>query len=180
MDYRYPIGRYHWDKEITEADRQKWIGEIAALPERLRAAVTGLTEEQLDTPYRKGGWTIRQVVHHLADSHMNSMTRFKLALTESNPTIRPYYEDRWAELADSRTLPVEPSLLLLTGLHHRWTMLLRSLSPEDYARTFYHPESEQTIRLDYNLGMYAWHGNHHLAHIVGLCQREGWDAEEAK
>jgi uncharacterized damage-inducible protein DinB len=174
MDHRYPIGRYHWDKEITEVDRQKWIAEIAALPERLQAAVTGLSDEQLDTPYRKGGWTIRQVVHHLADSHMNSLIRFKLALTENNPTIRPYYEDRWAELSDSRTLPVEPSLMLLTGLHSRWTTLLLSLSPDDYARTFYHPESEKSIRLDYNLGLYAWHGNHHLAHIVGLCEREGW------
>jgi len=174
MDHRYPIGHYHWQGEITEADRLKWIGEIAALPERLRAAVTGLSETQLDTPYRKGGWTIRQVVHHLADSHINSFTRFKLALTEDNPTIRPYYEDRWAELPDSRSLPVEPSLMLLTALHERWTMLLRSISPVDYARTFYHPESQKSIRLDYNVGLYAWHGNHHLAHIVGLCEREDW------
>jgi len=174
MDVRYPIGKFTWQGEISREQRERWIQDIAELPALLAAEVRGLSPEQLDTPYREGGWTIRQVVHHLADSHLNSFTRFKLALTEEHPTIRPYFEDRWAEGADARLLPPEVSLRLLDALHERWVFLLHSLSDEEYARDFYHPESMATIRLDYSVGNYAWHGGHHLAHIRSLKEREGW------
>lgn len=171
---KYPIGRCALPAEITEAVRAEWIAEIAALPGLLREAVRGLSREQLDTPYRDGGWTVRQVVHHLPDSHMNSFIRFKLALTEEKPTIKPYDEARWAELPDSQGAPVEPSLTLLEGLHARWIKLLEGISETDYARVFVHPESGREIRLDQNLGIYAWHGKHHLAHIAELAKRLGW------
>lgn len=174
MDLRYPIGTFEWQGEISREQRERWIRDIAELPALLAAEVRGLSDEQLDTPYREGGWTIRQVVHHLADSHMNSFIRFKLALTEDHPTIRPYFEDRWAEGADARLLPAEVSIRLLESLHERWAFLLRSLGEEDYARTFHHPESGAVIRLDYNVGVYSWHGRHHLAHIRGLKERKGW------
>lgn len=174
MDLRYPIGHFSYDGEIDEVQRATWIQEIEAFPALLKQAVQDLTESQLDTPYRDGGWTVRQVVHHLADSHMNSLTRFKLAMTEEIPTIRPYYEDRWAELEDSLHAPISLSLVLLDALHRRWGLLLKSLTESDYSRTFYHPESKQSIRLDYNLGLYVWHGKHHLAHITSLIDRMGW------
>lgn len=173
MDLRYPIGQFQHEGDITEGQRQQWIEDIAALPDGLRAEVAGLSDAQLDTPYREGGWSIRQVIHHLADSHMNSFIRFKLALTEDHPTIRPYYEDRWAELADSKE-PVEISLQVLEGLHQRWVILLQSIDEAQYSRTFYHPESKETIRLDTNLGIYSWHGRHHLAHITTLKDRMNW------
>jgi uncharacterized damage-inducible protein DinB len=173
-DLRYPIGHFSYTGEIPEEQRAAWIGEIRRLPADLREAVRGLSAEQLGTPYREGGWTVRQVVHHLADSHMNSLTRFKLTLTEENPTIKPYREAAWAELADAVTLPVETSLQLLDALHERWIVLLESLSAEDYQRTFFHPESGQTVKLDYNVGIYAWHGRHHVAHITSLRERMGW------
>ncbi|WP_420849533.1 YfiT family bacillithiol transferase [Paenibacillus montanisoli] len=172
--HRFPIGEFEWEGEISEGQRAAWIEDINALPALLRSAVSGLSEEQLDTPYRDGGWTVRQVVHHIADSHMNSFIRFKLSLTEDNPTIRPYYEDRWAELADTKSAPIELSLSLIEALHERWSRLLGSLSEKDYCRTFFHPESKRTFRLDYNLGVYAWHGKHHLAHITELAKRLGW------
>ena len=142
-------------------------------PKKLRAAVKGLSREQLATPYRDGGWTVQQVVHHLADSHMNAYTRFKLALTEDEPTIKPYNETRWAELSDSKTTPVETSLALMDGLHERWLNLLRGMAPADFARKLKHPE-RGTMTLDETLGMYAWHGRHHVAHITGLRDRKGW------
>jgi hypothetical protein len=173
-ELRYPIGMFEHEGEIAESQLQQWISGIQSMPERLRKAVAGLTEAQLDTPYREGGWTVRQVVHHLADSHMNSYIRFKLALTEEEPVIKPYYEDRWAELSDGLSAPIELSLSLLEGLHSRWTLLLRSLDAESLRRTFYHPESGKLIRLDWNVGNYAWHGDHHIAHIAGLRSRMGW------
>src|SRR6202040_4271264 len=140
MDPRYPIGKMEMPKEISAAKRQQAIESIAAAPKNLREAVRGLNDAQLDTPYRDGGWTVRQVVHHVPDSHINSYIRFKFALTEHEPTIKPYDESVWAELVDAKTAPVEPSLSLLDGLHHRWAVLLRSLSEEDVKRKFFHPE----------------------------------------
>ncbi|ANS75854.1 metal-dependent hydrolase [Paenibacillus yonginensis] len=173
MDERYPIGKFEWEGEISAEQRERWMEEIEELPAKLRAAVRDLTPEQLKLPYREGGWTLLQVVHHVADSHMNSLTRFKLALTEDTPTIRPYYEDRWAELADSLSEEIDVSLTLLEALHRRWVLLLRSMKEEDFARSFLHPESGTFSRLDYALGNYVWHGNHHLAHITELRDRLG-------
>lgn len=171
---RFPIGLFEHDGEVSESQLRQWMVDIELAPRRLREAVAGLSDEQLDTPYRPGGWTLRQVVHHVADSHMNSYTRFKLALTENEPTIRPYYEDRWAELSDGKSAPVELSLSLLDALHSRWMILLRDMQHEQFARAFVHPESGNTIRLDWNVGNYAWHGNHHIAHITSLRDRKGW------
>jgi hypothetical protein len=174
IDLRFPIGPFIHEGEITEEQRQDWILDIAHLPEQLKAAIQELNEEQLDTPYRPDGWTVRQVVHHLADSHLNSFARFKLALTEDQPTIKPYYEERWALLTDTIYAPIELSLTLLTGLHGRWTSLLQSLSNEDFARTFYHPGSMKVYHLDETLGTYSWHGRHHIAHITSLRERNNW------
>ncbi len=171
---RYPIGRFHAPATIDNTLISKLVTEIESFPKRLKAEVANLSEAQLDTPYRPNGWTIRQVVHHCADSHMNSFIRFKLALTEVKPTIKPYYEERWAELADSKTLAIEPSLVLLEGLHQRWATLLKSLKSDDLARTFVHPEHGKEFRLDVTISNYAWHGNHHLAHITELKKRKGW------
>jgi uncharacterized damage-inducible protein DinB len=174
MDLRYPIGKFEHEGDITAAKRSAWIADIRELPAKLAQAVAGLSEEQLDTPYRDGGWTVRQVVHHVADSHMNSFTRFKLALTEDNPTIKPYEEALWAELGDGKSCPVAPSLALVEALHLRWTALLESMGEADFARTFYHPGSRETVRLDRALGQYSWHGRHHVAHITTLRDRMGW------
>ena len=171
---RFPIGLFEHDGEVSESQLRQWMVDIELAPRRLREAIAGLSDEQLDTPYRPGGWTLRQVVHHVADSHMNSYTRFKLALTENEPTIRPYYEDRWAELSDGKSAPVELSLALLDALHSRWMILLRDMQHEQFALAFVHPESGNTIRLDWNVGNYAWHGNHHIAHITSLRDRKGW------
>ena len=170
---QYPIGRYEPPVPINLPQVAHWIEEIRTLPARLEAAGIGLQDQDLDTPYRPGGWTIRQVVHHLADSHMNSYIRFKLALTEDNPTIKPYFEDRWAELPDSGG-PIVHSLSLLHALHRKWVRLMWSLSEEQLARTFHHPDANKDYRLDYAIGLYAWHGNHHLAHILSLRERMGW------
>jgi hypothetical protein len=172
-DLKFPIGRYQPPGHIDETLRNEWIAELEALPEKLRKAVAGLSESQLDTPYRPGGWTVRQVVHHLPDSHTNSYIRFRLALTEDTPTIKPYEESKWAELSDARQSPIEPSLDLLNGLHRRFTALLRSLNSDEFAKTFRHPELGE-IRLDWTLGLYAWHSRHHVAHINNLRVREGW------
>jgi hypothetical protein len=172
-DLRYPIGRFQRPERLTEEQREAHIEAIEVAPARLRAAVAGLKPEQLDTPYRPGGWTVRQLVHHVPDSHMNSYMRFRLALTEDEPTIKPYDEARWAELADAKTSPIEPSLALLENLHKRWVILLRSLRPSDWDRTFRHPELG-LMRLDQNLALYGWHGHHHVAHINSLREREGW------
>lgn len=170
---RYPVGPFDMESEPDAAERPRLIDEIAQTPQRLRSAVEGLSDEQLDTPYRPGGWTIRQVVHHVPDSHLNSYIRFKLALTEEEPTIRPYMEDRWATLEDSRITPLEISLSLLEALHERWVLLLRSLSAKDFERTFRHPDLG-AVSLNKNLALYAWHGRHHIAHITSLRERKGW------
>jgi hypothetical protein len=170
---QYPVGRFTFDKDVTPEKRSACIREIAELPHKVRRAVTGLSPAQLDTPYRDGGWTVRQVVHHLADSHMNSFVRFKLALTEDNPQIKPYDQDAWAAAADATKTDVVLSLTLLEGLHGRWAALLSSLAPADFARTFRHPESGLQT-LDRTLQNYAWHCRHHVAHITGLRERSGW------
>ncbi len=163
-DVRYPIGRFEWAGANTPTDRRRMIANLESLPERYAQAVAGLTPEQLDSPYREGGWTIKQVVHHVADSHMQMFGRVKLALTEQNPTIKPYKEDLWADLADSKETPIEVSLALIKGLHARFVVLLRSLKEEDWAKGFHHPE-RGPMSLDMVLAMYTWHGEHHLAHI---------------
>ncbi len=170
---KYPIGRFDRDPPIAPAARPGAIEVIATLPARMRAAVSGLQDAQLDTPYRPGGWTVRQLVHHVADSHMNGYIRLKLALTEENPTIKPYDQDRWAELLDSR-LATETSLRLLDGIHTRWGSLYQALAPAEFARTFFHPETGVKQTLDQHLQMYAWHSRHHVAHITALRERERW------
>ncbi len=172
MDMKYPIGTFQFDDEITSSVTSVWINEIEDLPRLLREAVKDLDNEQLETAYRSGGWTVRQVIHHLADSHMNAYIRFKLALTEENPIIKPYDETKWAELSDYK-LPIDTSLLLLEALHKRWTNLLRGLTTADMEKTFIHPESGK-VTVGKNIGIYAWHGKHHLAHITTLCKRMGW------
>ena len=173
-DPRFPIGKFQYSGSVSESQRKQFIAEIAAAPVQLRAAVRGLSAEQLDTPYRQGGWTVRQVVHHVPDSHLNSYVRFKLALTEEEPAIKGYDEGRWAQLGDTRTTPVEVSLSLLESLHQRWTNLLRSLSGSEWKRTFRHPE-RGLMTLDEALAMYAWHGKHHVAHITRLREARGWN-----
>ena len=173
-DLRYPIGRFAPPTIADAALRERWIGEIAAAPAGLRAAVRGLSDRQLDTPYRPGGWTVRQVVHHVPDSHVNAYTRIKLALTEDTPIIKPYEEKRWAELPDARMAPIELSLALLEHLHARWVLLLRALDEVAFARPLHHPESG-AMNVDYLVALYAWHGRHHIAHITSLREREGWN-----
>jgi hypothetical protein len=173
MDLRYPIGEFKFEAPLTDEQRQTCLDTIEQTPARMRAAVAGLAEDQLDTPYRPEGWTVRQVVHHVPESHLNSYLRFKLAITENEPTIKPYFEDRWAQLDDAREAPIELSLDLLDALHRRWIWFLRSLKPEDYQRTFRHPELG-IVSLDKNIALYAWHGQHHVAHITSLRERMGW------
>ncbi len=173
MDLSYPIGRFDFHQTISPSQYPALIREIAAAPALYRDAVRGLDDSQLDTPYRPGGWTVRQTVHHVADSHMNSFIRLRLALTEPEPTISAYDEKAWAELYDSRTAPVEFSLQLIENLHARWVALLETLSPDDFARSFRHPE-RGLVRLDTNLALYVWHGRHHAAHITALRERNGW------
>ena len=172
MDLRYPIGKFERPAAATPEQRKERIDTIAAAPARYREAVRGLSEDQLDTPYRPEGWTVRQVIHHVADSHMNSFIRFRLALTEDEPPVKPYDEAKWALLADARE-PVEVSLQLIDSLHHRWVVMLRSLADADFSRTLKHPEIG-TIDLDFLLALYAWHSPHHEAHIRGLRDRLGW------
>jgi hypothetical protein len=174
-DLRYPIGQFRYEGEPDQHRREQWIEEIAATPASLRAAVAGLAPHQLDTPYRDKGWTVRQVVHHLPDSHLNAYTRMKLALTEDVPVIRPYEEARWAELPDGRAGPIELSLNLLESLHHRWVLLLRQLTPADFRRRFMHPQHGRPLEVQETLALYAWHGQHHVAHIASLRRRMAWD-----
>jgi uncharacterized damage-inducible protein DinB len=173
MDPRYPIGPLHIPADVTPARRQEAIEAIAEVPSKLRAAARGLDDVQLDTPYREGGWTVRQVIHHVPDSHMNAYVRLKLALTEEKPTIKPYDEAAWAKLADSRSTPIEISQMLLDAIHARWDRLWRSLKTEDFARKLIHPDhGERTV--DWLLFVYEWHGKHHTAHITELRRRMGW------
>jgi hypothetical protein len=172
-DLSYPIGKFHFEGSLTDEQKRTMIGEIAETPAKLRAAVKGLSEAQLDTPYRPGGWTVRQVTHHVPDSHMNAYIRFKWALTETQPAIKAYEQQLWAELPDTKETPIEVSLALLDSLHDRWVRLLRSITPEQWKRTFVHPELGVVI-LERNLGLYAWHGKHHVAHVTELRKRMGW------
>ncbi len=173
MDLSYPIGKFDFARPVPPDIVPSLIDDVAAAPALFRNAVEGLTEAQLDAPYRTGGWTVRQVVHHLADSHMNSYIRFRLALTEVAPTAKGYDQAKWAELADARSAPVEASLQLLDSLHLRWVALLRAMSQEDFSRVFIHSQLGE-MRLSTNLALYAWHGRHHAAHITGLRERMGW------
>lgn len=172
-DLRYPIGPFVTPAALTPSERAAAIERIAAAPAALRRALAGLGPAQLDTPYRDGGWTVRQVVHHVPDSHLNAYIRFKLGLTEEQPTIKPYDQERWARLSDVAAVPVDVSLTLLEALHVRWVALLRGMSAADFARTFVHPEMG-TLRLDQTLALYAWHGEHHTAHVTTLRARRGW------
>jgi len=172
-DMRFPVGKFHYDGPLTSEQQKSFLEAIAQTPAQLRAAIKGLSDSQLDTPYRPEGWTVRQVVHHVPDSHLNAYVRFKLALTEEDPTIKPYAEDRWAELADTKATPVEVSLTLTDSLHDRWVRLLRSLAPEQWKRTFRHPEMGP-MTLEKTLALYAWHGRHHVAHITELRKRMSW------
>jgi len=172
-DLRYPLGQFKPESTLTDKKRVECIQQIEAVPAALREAVKGLSMEQLDTPYRPGGWTVRQVAHHIPDSHMNAYIRFRLALTEEQPTIKPYDQPLWAALPDAKAADVEMSLTLLEGLHKRWVSLLRAMKPEDFKRTYNHPESGINT-LENILQMYAWHGRHHVAHITSLRKRMGW------
>lgn len=172
-DSRFPIGKFHYQGAPSADQRTKYIAEIEQTPAAVRAAVQGLSAKQLDTPYRDGGWNVRQVVHHIPESHMNAYIRFKLALTEDEPTIKPYAEDRWAKLADVQSTPTKVSLDLLEHLHMRWVILLRGLGDEEWKKTFIHPESG-VVSLEKNLALYAWHGKHHTAHITELRKRMQW------
>lgn len=173
-DLRYPIGKFTYDGPMTDARRTECVARIAAAPAALRAAVAGLDDAQLDTPYRPEGWTVRQVVHHVPDSHLNAYTRIRLALTEDTPTIKPYEEARWAELFDARSLPVEISLRLLEALHDRWVPLLQRMGAAEGGRRFRHPEHGRLMTIDEVVAMYAWHGAHHAAHVTRLRERMAW------
>jgi len=172
-DPRYPIGKFHFKGPLSDPQKAAFITEIEQAPAALRAAVSDLSTTQLDTPYRDGGWTLRQVVHHVPESHMNAYVRFKLALTEDAPTIKPYAEDLWAKLPDVAATPIEYSLTLLEFLHKRWVILLRSIKSDEWTRTFRHPDIG-VVSLEKNLAIYAWHGKHHVAHVTELRKRMGW------
>ena len=172
-DLRYPIGEFQPVERNTDAERSLFIEAIAEVPQRLAVALKGLTLAQLDTPYRPGGWTVRQLVHHIADSHMNAVMRFKLTLTENEPALKTYEESLWAELADAKTPPIEISLAIIENLHKRWALLLRSVKPPEWQRKFRHPDWGIGT-LDFLLAQYAWHGRHHVAHITSLRERNGW------
>ena len=173
IDLRYPIGPFAPAASTAPDVRLAAIDDIAALPRKMREAVAGLSDSQLDTPYRPGGWTVRQLVHHVADSHMNGFIRLKLALTEDAPMIKPYDEKTWADLADT-ALPIDISLVILDKLHVRWDAVYRAMTPAQFERTFFHPEMQELLSLDTHAQLYGWHSKHHVAHITGLRQREGW------
>jgi hypothetical protein len=172
-DLSFPVGRFQKPQSLEPKQRRAAIDTIAEAPTKLRAAVSGLTDAQLDTPYRPDGWTVRQVVHHVPDSHLNAYARFKLALTEDTPTIKPYDEAAWATLEDSKSTPVATSLALLDAVHDRWVRILRAMSPSDFSRTLNHPENG-IVSLDQMLALYEWHGRHHVAHVTNLRARNGW------
>ena len=171
---RYPIGKFEPPESITESDLQEWIMILETLPQRLTNLVSPLSEEQLETPYRPEGWTVRQLVHHISDSHHNSYIRFKWALTENTPTIKAYNEKAWAELFDTRTAPIQMSLDHLSAIHAKLVYLLKGLSEQDLHRSFIHPDGNQETTLKENVARYAWHSNHHFAHIENLIKRKGW------
>ncbi len=178
-DLRYPIGKAEEQpfsniKEFDENVLQSYLQDIQICPSLLEQSILNLDEEQLNTPYRDGGWTLKQVVHHVADSHMNAYIRFKLALTEDNPTIKPYDEAAWAEMKDTENLPVNISLTLLHALHKRWYEVLVNIVESDWSKTVFHPEQKRTMTVWQLLAMYAWHGKHHVAHITALRERKGW------
>ena len=173
LDPRYPIGKVQL-VDYSEKERDAKIADILFLPRMLEYAVLNLDESQIQTPYRDGGWTVHQLIHHLADSHMNSFIRFKLAMTEENPVIKPYLEDKWSELADVSDVPINISITLLHALHHRWHRLLESMSVDDFRRTVFHPEKQKDITLWDMLLIYAWHGKHHVAHITTLREQNSW------
>lgn len=173
-DIRYPVGRFKYDGDSSRPAIDRAIADIDALPVQLRSAVRGLNDEQLDTPYREGGWTPRQVVHHVADSHMNAYVRCKLALTEEAPLIKAYDEAAWSELTDARTVAADVSLGLLDALHARWVALLHSMSDAEFERVYLHPEGNQRVPLRQVVALYSWHGRHHTAHILSLRKRQGW------
>ncbi|MDP2527017.1 YfiT family bacillithiol transferase [Maribacter dokdonensis] len=171
---KYPIGRFECPENITNEDLSKWIEVLENLPKRLSALVDNFSETQLDTPYREGGWTVRQVVHHMADSHHHSYTRFKWALTENRPLIKVYQEKEWSNLIDARTAPIALSLSYLTALHAKLVYLLKRLTPEDMDNSYIHPDGNVNVSVAENIGKYAWHSNHHFAHIKSLADRMGW------
>lgn len=171
---RYPVGKFTFNATGGEQEIKRCIADIEQLPAQLRKAVNGLSEQQFDTPYRDGGWTVRQVVHHLADSHMNAFIRIKLALTEEHPSIKPYLEASWAELEDAKNLPAEISLSLLEPLHMRWVHMLKRITPADRERTVFHPESKRDMSVHFLIQLYSWHSRHHTAHITSLRKRKGW------
>jgi uncharacterized damage-inducible protein DinB len=172
-DPRYPVGKYE-PQPFSEVQSREWVDEIANLPQLIEYAVTNLDERQLDQSYREGGWSVKQLVHHVADSHMNAYIRFKLGLTEDNPTIKPYNQEGWANMADTKNLPINLSLTILHAVHKRWVEILRNVSNEEWNRTVVHPEHNKQMTLWHLLGMYAWHGRHHTAHITSLRERMGW------
>lgn len=171
---KYPAGKFVTPEKITSAMIDQWISELESLPEKLSKIVSPLTNDQLQTPYREGGWTIRQVVHHLADSHAQGFFRFKLALTEDHPTIKTYHEDLWAQCFDSTMVSIKPSLRILEGIHQRWTLLMHSMTDKDWKMTYFHPERRRDYPLDEIAGLYAWHGRHHYRHIQDLLLRQRW------
>ena len=173
MDAQYPIGKFTFDPDVTSEKRKRWIEDIAAAPALFRKAVARLRDAQLDTTYRDGGWAVRQVIHHMADSHLHNLVRFRMAPTEDEPAITGYDPAKWAELSDAKMGPVDVSLGLLDAIHARWLLLLKSMAPADFARTFRRPDG-QVVTLDRALQTYAWHGKHHAAQIMGLRERKGW------
>ena len=172
---KYPTGKFSMPSNPTDAMHQIWLNDLATLPGRLESVVVTLDDQQLGTPYRPDGWTVRQVVHHLADSHMNAFCRIKLTLTEDSPAIKPYEEGAWAEMSDYTSLPIDPSLNIIRGLHLRMVNVLKNISKTDFQKHYVHPEYGKTYTLEAVLALYAWHSNHHLAHITELKKRMGWD-----
>lgn len=171
---KYPIGQFETPGHICDIELDKYMKVIKIFPDRLKDLIEDFTDDQLDTPYRDGGWTVRQLVNHLADSHINSFIRFKLALTEDNPTIKPYEEAKWAELQDSIHISVKPAMRMIKGTHQRWHVLLKTLTNKQFERTFHHPENNKDYDLRYYLAFYAWHCNHHFSHIENLKKEKGW------
>ena len=172
-ELRYPTGKYQ-PQPFSEKQKEKWLNDLKFLPQELELAIQNLDEAQLQTPYREDGWTVQQLVHHIADSHINAYVRFKLGLTENNPPIKPYEEKEWAKLDDVNTVPINVSITLLHALHRRWVATIKNLSDEQWERTVFHPEQKKEMTLWYLLGMYAWHGKHHVKHITALRERNGW------